>query len=515
MRRIPGIALAVFSVVITGLPLTTAPAQAACQVTLTPWDPSNYRLPDGRPGVAYSTSIKASGGTNGQYFWQLTGGSLPPGLAHSPLGPAGDTFTIAGTPTTWGVYGIQIVAYDAPGGTINGSCEGRGGNYALNVPMANLAVSQSVAPNPVKAGQELTYSVDVINYGEFDAPHSVLTDTLPTDTRLVTATYAPNGKTAQPCSEASGTVTCSLGTLRDNRVSDDSRGTATIVVKALSAGTRTNVADVTSDTYDDVPSNNHSSMNVTVEPASADVDVSILTGVNEVRDGDVVRYRFSAGNHGPDAAEDVVTKVRFNHNVTVKSVESTAGQCRVNDADVVRCDLGRIAKDSDVRGLLDVRTRESGRLIATALARSDTPDPALGNNDDQATVHVEPVADLKAKSVDIDRSAPGDDFHFTINVANADDSPDVARDVKVFVYVVGPARVRPGAQSELTCAEVAGAPDLLCRIKDLAPSERTRFDFKVHPKDAGTLTIRARVRSTTYDPDTTNNTISREVKTTK
>src|SRR4051812_17647206 len=273
MRRIFGIALVVLSVVVTGLPLAVAPAHAACQVSLTPWDPSNYRLPDGRPGVAYSTSITASGGTNGQYFWQLTGGSLPPGLAHSPLGPAGDTFTISGTPSTWGVYGLQIAAYDAPGGTINQNCEGRGGNYTLNVPMANLAVSQSVAPNPVKAGLNITYTVDVINYGEFDAPHSVLTDTLPELQEFVSATYTPNGKPAQPCSRSFGTVTCDLGTLKDNRVSDDSRGTATIVIKTSGDGTATNVADVSSDTYDDVTANNHSSIDATVEPASADVDV--------------------------------------------------------------------------------------------------------------------------------------------------------------------------------------------------------------------------------------------------
>jgi uncharacterized repeat protein (TIGR01451 family) len=516
MRRIFGIALVVLSVVVTALPLAVAPAHAACQVSLTPWDPSNYRLPDGRPGVAYSTSIKASGGTNGQYFWQLTGGSLPPGLAHSPLGPAGDTFTISGTPTTWGVYGIQIVAYDAPGGTINSSCAGRGGNYALNVPMANLAVSQSVAPNPVKAGQQLTYSVDVINYGEFDAPHSVLTDTLPAETRLVTATYTPYGKTAQSCSAASGKVTCNLGTLRDNRVSDDSRGTATIVVKTLSAGTVTNVADVSSAAYDDVTSNNHSSMDAIVDPASADVDASLIAGVDEVHNEDVVHYRFSVGNHGPDAAEDVIAKVTFNDPVSVESAESPVGQCSVNNQDVVRCEVGRLARDSDVRGRLVVHTHQAGRLVATAHAHSDTPDPEQANNEDKAVVHVTRVADLKVKSIDAPgRAGIGDDFQLTIKVANATDSPDNARDVKVYVYVSGPARVRPHGESESDCAGVAGAADLLCREENLGPAEFASYDFAVHPKDVGIVTIRVRARSVTYDPDTSNNTRSREVTITK
>src|SRR3954447_18769152 len=80
-------------------PVLTLPAMAACKPTLSPWDASYYQLPSGRRGVAYTTSITASGGRR-QYFWQFVGGDVPPGLTYSPHGAGGSTFTISGTPST-------------------------------------------------------------------------------------------------------------------------------------------------------------------------------------------------------------------------------------------------------------------------------------------------------------------------------------------------------------------------------------------------------------------------------
>src|SRR2546425_2376591 len=65
-------------------------------------------LPSGTVGVAYSTTLSATGGTP-PYTWSLTTGSLPPGLALSTSG------TISGTPTAAGSYTFTIQASDSVG----------------------------------------------------------------------------------------------------------------------------------------------------------------------------------------------------------------------------------------------------------------------------------------------------------------------------------------------------------------------------------------------------------------
>jgi large repetitive protein len=65
-------------------------------------------LPSGTVGVAYSSTLSATGGTP-PYTWSLTAGSLPPGLALSASG------SISGTPTTAGSYNFTIQASDSGG----------------------------------------------------------------------------------------------------------------------------------------------------------------------------------------------------------------------------------------------------------------------------------------------------------------------------------------------------------------------------------------------------------------
>ena len=66
-------------------------------------------LPDGTVDAGYNTSLKASG--SGPITWELSDGTLPPGLTLSTNG------TIAGTPTTAGSYDITVMASNTAGET--------------------------------------------------------------------------------------------------------------------------------------------------------------------------------------------------------------------------------------------------------------------------------------------------------------------------------------------------------------------------------------------------------------
>lgn len=63
-------------------------------------------LPAGNPGIAYSTTLAATGGT-APYTWTLASGSLPAGLALSTAG------AITGTPTAGGLYSFVVRATDS------------------------------------------------------------------------------------------------------------------------------------------------------------------------------------------------------------------------------------------------------------------------------------------------------------------------------------------------------------------------------------------------------------------
>ena len=72
---------------------------------------------------------------------------------------------------------------------------------------ADLMVGSMGAPDPVGAGQTLTYTVTVANLGPSTAFSVVVTDLLPQGLTLL-------GTSGGPCAEdPSGVPTCSLGTI--------------------------------------------------------------------------------------------------------------------------------------------------------------------------------------------------------------------------------------------------------------------------------------------------------------
>ena len=87
-------------------------------------------IPDGFVGVGYlDFPVSAPGGAV-PYMWTALG--LPPGLTLTPDGPNATTATISGTPTTKGVYDVEIRIVDAAGADITGTC----GELIINDPIS-------------------------------------------------------------------------------------------------------------------------------------------------------------------------------------------------------------------------------------------------------------------------------------------------------------------------------------------------------------------------------------------
>ena len=116
----------------------------------------------------------------------------------------------------------------------------------VNAPAADLSVTKTDSPDPVTAGNNLTYTVIITNNGSNAATGVTLTDTLPASVTFVSATA-----TQGSCAQSGGTVTCSIGSLANSATA-----TATIVVTPTTAGTITNTANVTGNGSDPNTANN-------------------------------------------------------------------------------------------------------------------------------------------------------------------------------------------------------------------------------------------------------------------
>ncbi len=126
-------------------------------------------------------------------------------------------------------------------------------------PTADLSLSITDSPDPVAAGNNVTYTIPVTNNGSATATNVQLSDTLPANTTFVSAT-----STQGTCirGDAANSVLCSIGTL-----SSGATATATIIVRPTTAGTITNTASVTATESDPNIANNSASASTVVNPS--------------------------------------------------------------------------------------------------------------------------------------------------------------------------------------------------------------------------------------------------------
>src|ERR1700722_19869935 len=120
---------------------------------------------------------------------------------------------------------------------------------------ADMAITKTGSPNPVLQGSTLTYTLGVTNNGPASATLVNVTDTLPSQVSFVSASSSQGS-----CSQASGTVTCSLGTMASGATA-----TVTIAVTATTLSQAFNTATVTATEPDPVSSNNTASTTTLIE----------------------------------------------------------------------------------------------------------------------------------------------------------------------------------------------------------------------------------------------------------
>lgn len=105
---------------------------------------------------------------------------------------------------------------------------------------ANLKITKSDSPDPVRVGSSLTYTIGVENLGPSPATNVTVTDNLPRGVDLVSAS-GPAGN----CAVQGSKVTCTIGSLKPVGVNyGGAQVTATIIVVPRATGTIRNTATV-------------------------------------------------------------------------------------------------------------------------------------------------------------------------------------------------------------------------------------------------------------------------------
>jgi uncharacterized repeat protein (TIGR01451 family) len=208
------------------------PNEAPTVTIVAPANGANYQLNenDASTKANYTcTTVNNSPGAMGPYLTptSCTGTDNPGGAVAS--GAQFDTSTL-------GPHTFKVTVVDSA--TDN---ESQTNTYNVVAPATDVAIAE-IGPFTVRTGGNITYAVGVGDLGPANAYNVVVTDPLPTGTTFVSATGNHEScsfvnrrfsctSTPLSCSNVSGTVTCSVGTLTPLSLASLNGATIQITVK--------------------------------------------------------------------------------------------------------------------------------------------------------------------------------------------------------------------------------------------------------------------------------------------
>jgi uncharacterized repeat protein (TIGR01451 family) len=337
-----------------------------------------------------NTTLVSVGATSGTSGWTCSPTSISCSIG-SFLAGASTTFTVVVRVNTGTASGTIITdAANVSSSTTDPNPSSNSASVAVVVAtagQADLAVTKSGTPNPVLAGNIITYTITVTDNGPAAAASVTMADTFPANTTFVSLSASPLGTWSCPAPSA-GVQTCTNASIAANATT-----TFTLKLK-VNAGTSpgtiiTNSVAVTSTTSDPTSSNNAATSSSTVvSPTQADVAIVKTASPEPVDQGTNLAYTLQVTNNGPAVAQNVVVTDTLPSQVTFVSLSVSASQGSCAQASgTVSCNLGSLS----VGGLViitintNAATFSSSSLASnTASVTASTSDPNLTNNSSTA-----------------------------------------------------------------------------------------------------------------------------------
>jgi uncharacterized repeat protein (TIGR01451 family) len=277
-------------------------------------------------------------------------------------------------------------------------------------PQADLQIDKVPSVTSVTRGEQLFYTLIVMNNGPSDADDVTITDNAAPGLTLLSA-QSDQGT----CKTAAAEVTCAMGTVPVG-------GTVQVLVSARAdaIGTLVDDAHVRSTTPDPHPENDDDTEKVTSTGGPndpyADLEIVKTSNVKSVTGSGSITYTLTVINHGP--ATSSTTKVTDTPELPVKvtSIKPSQGTCTTKAP--ITCQLGTLAPGAKATIKVVARPLAAGALRNSASVTGDKPDPKTDNNMDGKVVQVRGLLKI-SKVASVRTVVAGGTVSYRIRVTNA------------------------------------------------------------------------------------------------
>ena len=251
------------------------------------------------------------------------------------------------------------------------------------VPTANLAVTNSDAPDPVNSGGTITYTQTITNNGPDAAANATITESIGSGVTFQSITTPGGWSCTTPAIGGTGAISCSIASLAN---AGSASFTVVVNVTAVS-GSVSNTITGSSDASDTVQANNSATATTTVTPLpTADLGITKSTPTTNAAPGGAVAYTIVVTNHGPDTATSVTMTDTLPATLLFQSINAPAGYvCTTPTAGTtgtISCTGSSLANGATATFTLNVTSvsNANGAIANTASVSGTPSDPTPGNN---------------------------------------------------------------------------------------------------------------------------------------
>ena len=406
-------------------------------------------------------------------------------------------------------------------------------SYTLEA-RADVTVTKAATPDPVDAGQNLTYVLTArnLNNGLSRADNVEIVDTLPADLTFISASGSGASCTtalsAGDVTTGGETVTCDMGD-----ISNGAQRSVTLVVRPTNATqgtTITNPVTVSTTTTEIDLTNNSDSVDVDVTVPVVDLLVNKIDSIDPLTVGDTTVYTVTVTNNGPSASENVV--MTDNMPTSLVSYQSHTvsggGTCTTVPAvgsfgGTLECSWGVIEANASETVTISVLGEAKGTIDNNVEVKSDETDNGWEANLANNTASQDTTLRTRT-DVAITKNGPGtvallEDFDFILGVevvsggglAEADDVT-VTDSLPANMELTGApvALVTSGSATSTSCTGAAGGTSFSCDLGTVSSGGQVEITVPVQVTAATSSpyfrTNFASVTTSSFDQNSANNT---------